>query len=90
MTVSYFEGLESQIPVIEAERMQAAAQAALYPHVTKEGARQMWQAWTAQIERVGREAAQAAGALFTVDGRAVGLGGLKRWMRKTIGPKAVA
>lgn len=85
MTVSYFEALEGQMPAIEAERMQNAALAALYPHVTKEGARKMWSGWTEQINRVVREAGVQAGHLFTVDGVAVGVAGLKRWMKRTVG-----
>lgn len=45
MTVSYFEALEGQMPALEAQRMMAAAQAAVYPHVTKDGAQKMWQGW---------------------------------------------
>ena len=86
--LSGFEGLEAQIPAIEGERMQAAAQAALYPHVTKDGARQMWSAWTEQINRVSRDAATAAGSLFTVDGKAVGVSGFKKWLRKKLGRRA--
>ena len=85
MTVSYFEGLEMQMPAIEAERMQAAALSALYPHTTKEGASKLWGGWSEQINRVVRDAGVQAGNLFTVDGKPVGLAGLKRWMRKTLG-----
>lgn len=85
MTVSYFEALEAEIPAIDAERMQRAALAALYPHTSKEGGQRMWRSWTEQINRVREQTGRAAGALFMVDGKAVGLRGLKRWMRKTIG-----
>ncbi len=85
MTVSYFEALESEIPAVQAERMQHAALAALYPHTTKEGARKLWSGWSEQINRVREHTGRAAGALFVVDGKSVGLSGLKRWMRKTVG-----
>ena len=85
MTVSYFEGLESQMPAIEAERMQNAALAALYPHTTEDGARRLWSGWSEQINRVVREAGAQAGALFLVDGQPVGVAGFRKWIKRALG-----
>lgn len=45
MTVSYFEALERQIPALEARALLQSAQAAVYPHVSKEAAERMWRGW---------------------------------------------
>lgn len=71
MTVSHFEALESKIPVMEARGMMRAAQAAVYPHVTKDGAQKMWQGWERAAyppEPVGPGSRRA---MFTWNGRAV-------------------
>ncbi|MGE3267152.1 MAG: hypothetical protein AB7P40_00295 [Chloroflexota bacterium] len=88
MTVSLFAQYERQIPVVEAERMMSAAQAALYPHVDKNGAREMWNGWRQQIDRAARATRQRAGSLFVVDGKGVGVAGLKRWFRSALGRRA--
>lgn len=86
MTVSYFTALESQIPAVEARAMMAAAQAALYPHVTKEGAERMWQAWVRQAEPPRPLSAMPApGALFSLNGKPVNLHELRFGLGQAMG-----
>lgn len=78
MTVSEFIGLEAQIPATEARRIMDSAQAALYPHLTPEGARRLWLSW----ERVADPplpitAAAGGGARFFWNGRSIAPADLK-------------
>ena len=78
MTVTMFEAYLDELPALRAERLLDAAHAA---HPSK--------AWSDDmirlIKRSAEGAARQAGALFTVDGKAVGVDGLRRWFRRTIG-----
>lgn len=85
MTVSYFEALEGQIPALEARALLAAAQAALYPHVTKEGAERMWGAWTEAAYPRPTPAMPAPGSLFSLNGRPVDIGALRHGLGSALG-----
>lgn len=85
MTAEYFAALEAEIPVVEAERALAIADASLYPHLRSRDAQHWWNAKVRVITAASAAVARRAGALFVVDGRAVGGDGLRRWFRRTIG-----
>lgn len=85
MTIECFAALEAEIPAVRAERMMDAAQAAVYPHVSKSGARQMWREWTQAVQRSANQAARRSAALFVVDGKPVGISGFRTWIRRALG-----
>lgn len=87
MTVSYFEALEDQIPVIEARAMLAAAQVAVYPHAPKDSAERMWRGWmdAAHPPRV-EERHAAERALFTLGGRPVSFEELRDGLGAAMAP----
>lgn len=90
MTVSHFAALEARIPMVGAERMMTMAQAALYPHLTKEGGQKLWSGW----ERQSRPAPEArpgqTAALFTLNGRPVAPDTLEQQIAALMGVGAVA
>jgi hypothetical protein len=90
MTVSYFEGLEAQIPALEARAMLAAAQAAVYPHVSKEGAERMWQGWMADAYPRPLTQMPASGSLLSFNGRAVSFGELQSKLSTAMAPGALS
>jgi hypothetical protein len=91
MTVSHFEALESEIPVVEARRQMQAAQAAVYPHLTKEGAERLWQAWSAAAYRPAPEhMVPARDALFTLNGTPVSFEGLRQGLTQMLEPGGLA
>jgi hypothetical protein len=77
MTVSYFEGLEAQIP-------------AVYPHVTKEGAERMWATWMADAYPQPLAQMPATGSLLSFNGRAVSFGELKTELSAAMAPGALS
>lgn len=86
MTVSYFLALEGRIPAMQAERSMQLAQAAVYPHVTREGAERMWQAWTRATDPDPLPSAMPVkGALFTLNGRPVSFEALRIGLGQAIG-----
>lgn len=90
MTVSHFTALEARTPMVDAERAMTMAQAALYPHLTREGGQKLWAGW----ERQARPAVEArpgqAGALFTLNGRPVAADALEQQITALMGLGAVA
>lgn len=85
MTVDYFAALEAEIPVVEAERALALADAAVYPQLTSQAAQRWWNAKLRVIQQATADVARRAGALFIIDGQAVGARGLRSWLKRTLG-----
>lgn len=88
MTVSEFSGLETRIPVEEARRKMQAAESALYPHLTKEGAENMWRSWAdvlwqAEVEQ--RTPPAGSGATFYWNGRPVAPAELRQKLGGALG-----
>lgn len=89
MTVEYFTALESRIPAEEARRMMHAAEAAFYPHVTKEGARRMWRHWSETVNPT-PIALPVKGALLSFNGQAVDFPTLREQLSGALGRGLVA
>jgi hypothetical protein len=86
MTVSYFAALESRIPAVQAERSLQLAQAALYPHTSKDAAQRMWQVWTrAANPPPPTSGKQAAGSQFYLNDRPVSIFELRRGLGQALG-----
>lgn len=74
------DAMYEQIPRIEAERSMRAATAALYPHLTKRGAQDLWRAWAGQARRTA-----GAAAAFTWNGVQMGARQIKAKLAETLG-----
>lgn len=90
MTVSYFEGLEAEIPALEARALLAAAQAAVYPHVRKEDAERMWRGWTDAAYPRPLAQMPATGSLLSFNGRPVDFQELKTRLSAAMEPGALS
>lgn len=85
MSVSYFAALESQVPAVEARAIMASAQAAVYPHVSKEGAQRMWQAWTRAAYPPPPTPTSRAASQFYLNDRPVSIFELRRGLGQALG-----
>lgn len=75
------QGLANQIPRIQAERTLLAAQAAVYPHMGKDGARRWWDSMVRRTQQAARVVRQ----LFTWGGQPVTPEGLKARLSQQLG-----
>lgn len=86
LTVSYFQGLEARIPAVQAERSMQMAQAATYPHATKDGAERMWRSWVRQAEPPRPLSGMPVkGALFTLNNKPVSISELRAGLGAELG-----
>jgi len=85
MTVSMFDAHLEQLPAVRVDRIRDLAEAGVYAQADSKGRERIWSAWTRQAQAVAAEAARQAGSLFVVDGKSVGIDGLKRWFKRTVG-----
>lgn len=85
MTVSLLDAYLEQMPVVRVDRLRDLAEAGAYGHADGKGRERIWQAWSRQAAGVATEAARQAGALFVVNGKSVGLDGLRQWFRRAVG-----
>lgn len=85
MSIEYFAAMEARIPTVEAERSLHLADAMTYPQMRSEDARRWWSRKVQTITRAAEQAGRSAGSLFMVDGKPVGVDGLRRWLRRTLG-----
>ena len=78
MTTDVFSGYVDDLRVLRAERLLDEANAANPPR-----------AWVSRmvgiVTQAAHEAAMVAGNIFTINGVAVGVDGLKRWLGRTVG-----
>lgn len=66
---------------LEARRLHDLSMVAAFPHMTKRGARQ----WVDALRRAGRAVIHAADTMFTLNGRAVSMRGLRQVFRRELG-----
>lgn len=69
------------MPRIRAERLRDAAQSALYPHLTKQGAKD----WLRSINSMAQRVVSTATQGITFNGRPVTLKGLRRRLSQAMG-----
>lgn len=85
MTVSMLDAYLEQMPAVRVDRLRDLAEAGVYAQADAQGRDRIWQAWGRQAASVATEATRRAGSLFNVNGKAVGLDGLRRWFRRAVG-----
>ena len=85
MTVSVLDAYLEQMPVVRVDRLRDLAEAGAYAQADGKGRDRIWQAWGRQAATVATEATRRAGSLFNVNGKSVGLDGLRRWMKRALG-----
>lgn len=85
MTVSMLDAYLEQMPVVRVDRIRDLAEAGVYAQADSKGRDRIWQAWGRQAASVATEATRRAGSLFNVNGKSVGLDGLRRWFRRAVG-----
>ena len=85
MTVSMLDAYLEQIPVVRVDRLRDLAEAGVYAQADQKGRDRIWQSWSRQALTVATEATRRAGSVFTVNGKQVGLDGLRRWFRQAVG-----
>lgn len=84
--MSYFLGLESRIPARMAEQAMQAAQVAVYPHASKDGAERLWRAWMRQAAPPRPiVAGPVPGALFSFNGQPVDIATLRAKLGGALG-----
>ncbi len=86
MTVSMLDAYLEQMPAVRVDRIRDLAEAGVYAQADAKGRDRLWQAWGRQAASVATEAARrSAAALFVVNGKSVGLDGLRRFFRQAVG-----